>query len=72
MSIPTQDELKAMIVEESGLPLAKVDEVLNGQGVSLVPVPPVNRSIDISRLAFSGIRTNTAWDGPFDEIFDFP
>lgn len=72
MSVPTQDQLKAKIAEKAGLPLTKVDEVLTGQGVSLVPVPPVNRSIDISRLRFSGNRTNTGWDGPFDETFDFP
>lgn len=71
MSVPTQDELKAKIAEKSGLPLSKVDEVLTGQGISLVPVPPVNRSIDINRLTFSGTRTNTEWDGSFDETFDF-
>ena len=72
MSVPTQDELRVKIAEKAGLPLARVDEVLTGQGVSLVPVPPVNRSIDISRLSFSGTRTNTHWDGPFHETFDFP
>lgn len=72
MSVPTQDKLKAQIAEKSGLPLATVDEVLTGQGVSLVPVPPVARSIDIRRLTFNGTRTNTEWDGPFDQTFDFP
>ena len=72
MSVPTQDELKAAIAEKAGRPLSKVEEVLTGHGVSLVPVPPVNRSIDITRLTFSGNRTNTEWDGPFDEAFDFP
>ena len=72
MSVPTQDELRALIAEKSDLPITKVDEVLTGQGVSLVPVPPVSRSIDISRLQFSGTRTNTQWDGPFDETFEFP
>ena len=71
MSVPSQDELKDLIAEKSRLPIEKVDEVLTGQGVSLLPVPPVSRSINISRLQFSGTRTNTEWDGPFDETFDF-
>jgi hypothetical protein len=72
MSVPTQDHLKAQIAEKVGLPITKVDEVLTGQGVSLVAVPPANRSIDISRITFSGTRINTEWDGPFEETFDFP
>lgn len=72
MSVPTQDELKATIAEKAKLPLTTVEKVLTDRGVSLVPVPPVNRSIDITRLTFSGNRTNTEWDGPFDEAFDFP
>ena len=71
MSVPTQDELKAKIAEGAGLSLAEVGDVLTGQGISLVPVPPVKRSIDIRRLTFRGNRTNTDWDGPFSEIFDF-
>lgn len=71
MSVPTQGELKIRIAEKSGLPLSTVDEVLTGQGVSLVPVPPAHRSIDISRLTFSGTRANTEWDGAFDETFEF-
>ncbi|MFC5677087.1 ATP-binding protein [Aeromicrobium endophyticum] len=71
MSVPTQDELKSTIAEKAGLSLTKVEEVLTGQGVSLVPVPPVNRSIDITRLTFNGTRTNTEWDGPFDKTIDF-
>lgn len=72
MSIPTQNELKSQIAQKSGLPMSAVDEVLNGQGISLVPVPPVNRSIDVVRLTFNGTRTNTEWDGPFEQTFDFP
>ena len=72
MSVPTQDQLRAWIAEKSGLSTAKVDEVLTGQGLSLVPVAPVSRSLDISRLQISGTRTNTEWDGDFDETFDFP
>lgn len=71
MSVPAQDELKSKIAEKAGLSLTKVEEVLTGQGVSLVPVPPANRSIDVSRLTFSGTRANTEWDGPFGETFDF-
>lgn len=71
MSIPTQDELKARIAKKSGLSVSQIDEVLTGQGVTLVPVPPVNRSIDISRISFSGARNNTQWDGPFEKSFDF-
>lgn len=72
MSVPTPDQLKAQIAEKVGLPITQVDEVLTGQGVSLVAVPPANRSIDISRITFSGTRINTEWDGPFEETFDFP
>lgn len=72
MSVPTQEELKDKIAQKSRLPRTTVDEVLTGQGVSLVPVPPANRSIDIRRLTFSGTRTNTDWDGPFEVAFDFP
>lgn len=72
MSIPTQDQLMSMVATKSNLPIAKVDEVLTGQGISLVPVSPVSRSIDVSRLTFSGTRTSTEWDGPFAQTFDFP
>lgn len=71
MSIPTQDQLLSVIADKSDLPVTKVDEVLTGQGISLVPVSPVSRSIEISRLTFSGTRTNTEWDGSFDQTFDF-
>ena len=72
MIVPTQDELKALITQKSGLPLTTVEQVLTGQGISLVPVPPMVRSINVSRLQFSGNRTNTEWDGPFEKVFDFP
>lgn len=72
MSVPSPDDLKAAIAEKAGLPVTKVDEVLTGHNISLVAVPPANRSIDITRLRFSGTRANTDWDGPFDETFDFP
>lgn len=72
MSVPNQDELISRIAKKSGVSVDTVDEVLTGQAVMLVPVPPVSRSIDISRLTFSGRRTNTKWDGPFSQTFDFP
>lgn len=71
MSVPNQDDLKARIAKKSGVSVVTVDEVLTGQAVTLVPVPPVSRSIDIRRLSFSGSRTNTKWDGAFDQTFDF-
>lgn len=71
MSVPNPDELRAKIATKAGVSVAKVNEVLTGQSISLVPVPPVSRSLDISRLSFSGDRVNTDWDGPFQKTFDF-
>lgn len=72
MTIPPQDELKASIAKKSGISVDQVNEVLAGQGVSLIPVAPVKRSIDVRRISFDGRRENTDWDGPFSESFDFP
>jgi hypothetical protein len=72
MNVPNPVELKAKIATKAGVSVAKVDEVLTGHRISLVPVPPVSRSLDISRLSFSGDRANTQWNGPFQKTFDFP
>lgn len=71
MSVPNPDELKAKIAAKARVPVTKVDEILTGQAISLVPVPPVSRSLHLSRLSFRGNRTNTDWDGPFESTFDF-
>lgn len=71
MTIPPQDELKASIAKKVGISVEQVNEVLAGQGVSLVPVAPVNRSIDVQRISFDGRRENTEWDGTFTQSFDF-
>lgn len=71
MTVPSRDELLAQIASKSGLSLGAIDNVLTGQGISLVPVAPVNRAINVKRLRFCGTRTNTEWDGPFDRTFDF-
>lgn len=71
MTVPSRDKLLAQIASKSGLSPDSVDNVLTGHGISLVPVAPVNRSISVQRLRFSGTRKNTEWDGPFDQTFDF-
>lgn len=71
MSIPTPDELINAIARRSSLPAETVANVLAGHGVSLVPVPPAQRSLDILRLSIKGKRVNTLWDGPFEKTFEF-
>lgn len=45
--------------------------VLDSFGVSLRPTAPTPRSITLGRLLFSGVKTGTAWDGPFSAEFRF-
>jgi hypothetical protein len=63
--------LTAAIAARAGVSAQEVGDVLVGQRVSLLPVPPARRSLDIHRLKFSGVRVNTEWDGPFEASFDF-
>ncbi|MEW9871754.1 ATP-binding protein [Arthrobacter sp. HS15c] len=71
MSVPTPDELTNAIVRRSNLSAETVANVLVGHGVSLMPVPPAQRSLDILRLSIKGKRVNTLWDGPFEKTFEF-
>lgn len=71
MSVPSPAELTAAIADKAGVDPAFVGTVLKAQGLSLVPVPPAARALDIRRLSFSGTRVNTQWDGPFERTFDF-
>lgn len=71
MRVPTQDELVGQIAARAGAAAARAEQILADQGVLLVPVPPVTRSIELIRLTFSGSRTGTRWDGSFEETFDF-
>lgn len=71
MSVPSPEELTLAIAAKAEVEPAVVGTVLKAQGLSLVPVPPAARSLDIRRLSFTGTRVNTAWDGPFEKTFEF-
>lgn len=71
MSVPTPGELTNAIARRSGLSEETVANVFVGHGVSLMPVPPAQRSLDILRLSIRGKRVNTLWDGPFEKTFEF-
>lgn len=71
MTIPGPSVLTQAIAAKAGVDPTFVETVLRAQGLSLVPVPPAERALDIRRLTFSGTRTNTQWDGPFEKTFDF-
>lgn len=47
------------------------ETVLKANAVSLLPVPPAQRRLDVRRLSFSGVRSRTRWDGPFGATFEF-
>ena len=71
MSIPGPHKLMEAIAAKAGLDIETVETVLRANGVSLLPVPPAQRRLDIRRLTFSGTRSRTEWDGPFRAVFDF-
>ncbi|MDQ1245769.1 MAG: hypothetical protein QG597_136 [Actinomycetota bacterium] len=71
MSVPSPEVLTATIAAKARVDPRIVGTVLKAQGVSLVPVPPTTRSLDIRRLCLSGTRVNTVWDGPFEKSFEF-
>lgn len=71
MSVPSPADLTAAIAAKAHVEDATVDTVLKAQGLSLVPVPPATRSLDIRRLSVAGTRVNTKWDGPFEKTFEF-
>jgi hypothetical protein len=71
MTVPSPEELTAAIAELAGVSPQRVSDVLAGQGVSLVPVPPAQRSLDLDRLSIRGAKVNTQWDGPFEKCFEF-
>lgn len=71
MSVPSPEELTAAIAAKAKVEVATVSTVMKAQGLSLVPVPPAKRSLDVRRLSISGTRVNTAWDGPFEKTFEF-
>lgn len=71
MNVPSPEELTTSIARRAGVTAEAVTNVLAGHRVSLFPVPPAQRSLDIRRLSFSGVRVNTQWDGPFEKTFEF-
>lgn len=71
MSVPGPAELTKAIATTANVDVETVETVLKANGVFLLPVPPARRRLDIRRLTFSGTRSRTEWDGPFDAAFDF-
>ena len=71
MTVPLPDELMAKIADMAGVDATTVTDVLAGHGVSLIPVPPARRRIDIRRLSFTGEKVKTQWAGPIDAVFEF-
>jgi predicted ATPase len=71
MRVPSPEQLTAAIARRAGVSAEAVGNVLVGHGVSLLPVPPAQRSLDIRRVSFKGTRVNTQWDGPFERTFEF-
>ncbi|MBO9553172.1 ATP-binding protein [Cellulomonas sp.] len=71
MSIPSPGDLSRTIAAKANVDVSTVETVLKANGVTLVPVPPARRRLDIRRLTFSGTRSRTQWDGPFAAQFEF-
>lgn len=71
MSVPGSSELTARIAARSGAELDVVETILKANAVSLLPVPPAQRRLNVRRLSFSGVRSRTRWDGPFEATFEF-
>ncbi|QGN59193.1 ATP-binding protein [Nostocoides sp. HKS02] len=71
MSVPSSSELTEKIASKARVGVDVVETVLKANAVSLVPVPPAQRALDVRRLSFSGVRSRTKWDGPFEAIFEF-
>jgi len=71
VSVPSPGELTEKIATKAGVGVEVVETVLKANAVSLVPVPPAQRRLDVRRLSFSGARSRTQWDGPFNAVFEF-
>lgn len=71
MSVPSPSELTEKIASKAGVDVDVVETVLKANAVSLIPVPPAQRGLDVRRLSFSGVRSRTQWDGPFEATFEF-
>lgn len=71
MIIPNSEALTGAIAKRAGVSVELVRDVLVGHGVSLLPVQPAQRALDIRRLSFAGNKVNTQWDGPFKKTFEF-
>lgn len=71
MSVPSPSELTQRIASTARVGVDVVETVLKANAVSLVPVPPAQRGLDVRRLTFSGERSRTQWDGPFKAVFEF-
>ncbi len=71
MSVPSPSELTEKIASKAGVHVDVVETVLKANAVSLLPVPPAQRGLDVRRLSFSGVRSRTQWDGPFEATFEF-
>jgi hypothetical protein len=68
---PNAEDLLKKIANRAQASPQQVKGVLDSFGVSLRAMPPTPRSINIHRLAFSGVKTGTASDGPFSTEFSF-
>lgn len=71
MSVPGPRELTEKIAAKAGVAVDVVETVLKTNAVSLLPVPPARRGLDVRRLSLSGVRSRTQWDGPFKASFGF-
>lgn len=74
MTMPTNssgENLVDRIARRARSTPEQVKGVLDSFGVNLRVTAPTPRSITIRRLTFSGIKTGTAWDGPFAAEFRF-
>jgi hypothetical protein len=71
VSVPSSTELTEKIASKARVGVDVVETVLKANAVSLVPVPPAQRALDVRRLSFSGVRSRTQWDGPFEATFEF-
>lgn len=74
MTMPTNssgENLVDRIARRARTTPEQVKGVLDSFGINLRVTAPTPRSITIRRLTFSGIKSGTAWDGPFAAEFRF-
>lgn len=71
IEIPRPEELVRSIAEGAGIKAETVTDIFATNNISVLPLPPAQRALDIKRLRIKGTRVNTQWDGPFERTFDF-